>query len=81
MPCKITASAWNRSERQARGRGMSCKNYRQYLKHVTTASGAKGLEDPCPKLTPLVVVRDVKLDTSSFFDGLLRDRRCPNANS
>ena len=54
---------------------------RQYLKHATTVSGAKGLEDPCPEHTPLVVVRDVKLDTPSFLDGLLCDRRCLYANS
>ena len=42
-PAKNTASAWNRSETWARGRGMSFKNYRQYLKQATRKSGAKGV--------------------------------------
>ena len=81
MPCK----RYRQCLEQVRNTGTWARhvlqNYRQYLKHATTMSGAKGVEEFCPEHTPLFVVRDVKLDTSSFFDGLLRDRRCLYANS
>ena len=81
MPCKKYRQCLEQIRNWARGRGMSFKNYRQYLKQATRKSGAKGVEDSCPKHTPLFFVQDVELDTSSFFEGLLRDRRCLYANS
>lgn len=69
------------SEGRARGHCIPCNKSPQYLKQATTVSGPKGVVDLRHEHTPFVVVHDVELDASPFFDGLLCDSRCLDANA